>query len=547
MDSFAAVCEQVARFRARLKKVALVGAYLRPLSDPDLTRAVRFLCTDPVGAIPPDVDLFGREEKRKLAVGYAMLREACQAVTQWDSATLSLCYREVGDAGEAISLLLADHTSGQALSLEAAEGLYAELFRARNAVAKTAILKRIFTTYRPGALKYFVKIITGDLRIGLQVKMVEEAVAEALDIPLDAIRAANNALGDLAAVAVAARAGELAGIRARLFHPMDFMLAKPLEAPSELPDPENYWVEDKYDGIRSQAHVAGGEVMLYTRGMEETTAAFPDLVGPLSGIAGSAVLDGEILAWRDGRALPFSVLQQRISRKRVAASLMASVPVVFLAYDILLKDGELLLDRPFEERRTLLERTFPGGGMKVLIAPQTRAGSPEDLDRLFLEARDHGNEGLVLKRCGSVYEPGRRSGAWLKIKRPFATLDVVITAAEQGTGRRATVLSDYTFAVRSGDSFLNVGKAYSGLTDAEILELTRLLRSLTTDRFGRVLVVRPEIVLEVAFDGIQKSNRHKSGYALRFPRIVRWRTDKTVGEIDDLAEVERLYRSSVGK
>jgi DNA ligase-1 len=225
--------------------------------------------------------------------------------------------------------------------------------------------------------------------------------------------------------------------------------------------------------------------------------------------------------------------------------MLAEIPVVFMAYDILYRDGELLLDRPVEERRAILEQAFAGFGPPLLLSPQYAASTTADVDRLFAEARDSANEGLVLKRRGSIYEPGRRSGAWYKVKRPYATLDVVITAAEQGHGRRATVLSDYTFAVRAGGRFLNVGKAYSGLTDEEIRQLTRLLRASQIERYGRVLTVRPEIVLEVAFDGIQKSPRHKSGYAMRFPRIVRWRQDKTAAECDTLERVEELYHASL--
>ncbi len=223
------------------------------------------------------------------------------------------------------------------------------------------------------------------------------------------------------------------------------------------------------------------------------------------------MLDGEILAWRDGRAMPFAVLQQRLARKKVAAKMIAEAPVAFMAYDVLYRDGDLLLDRPIEERRAILEQTFAGLGAPLLVSPQFSAAAIEDVDRLFTEARSSANEGLVLKRRQSAYEPGRRSGTWYKVKRPYGTLDVVITAAEQGHGKRATVLSDYTFAVRSGDRFLNVGKAYSGLTDVEIRELTRLLRAATIERYGHVLLVRPEIVLEVAFDGIRRVHGIRAG------------------------------------
>lgn len=240
----------------------------------------------------------------------------------------------------------------------------------------------------------------------------------------------------------------------------------------------------------------------------------------------------------------FGALQQRIARKKVPESLRNEVPVVFMAYDLLYRGHELLLDEPLEARRAALEQELAGAGPVVMLSPQVGIASHDELDRLFDEARARGNEGLVLKRRGSVYEAGRRTGTWCKMKRALATLDVVVTAVEQGHGKRATVLSDYTFAVRDGDRFVNIGKAYSGLTDEEIRELTKHFRSIATGKYGPVLAVRPEVVLEVAFDAIQRSARHKSGYALRFPRILRWRQDKTAEEIDTLETVAALYRGA---
>ncbi len=535
MDALAAACEQVAKYNSRLKKIAALADYFRTLSDIDLERAVRFLASGPIAV----------DSGKKFSVGYATMREAVLAVSGWDTSILGLCYREVGDGGETIGLLLHGCTSSEPMTLAEAEILYARLYQARRTVDKVDILKEVFSKYRPAALKYFVKIITGNLRIGLQSKMVEEAVASATGLPHEMIRQANNRIGDLAAIAIAARRGDVHEIEARLFHPMDFMLAKPLDTLSDLTDPENWWVEDKYDGIRSQAHVDNGRVMIFSRGMEEVTGAFPELSEAMRSIDGRAVIDGEILAWRNDRALAFTVLQQRIARKKVTDTMRASIPVVFVAYDLLYRDGKMLVDVPIEERRTLLEAAFGHLPSPLLISPQFTAKSTDDVDRYFEQARARGNEGLVLKRFGSVYEPGRRSGTWQKVKRPYGTLDVVVTAAEQGHGRRATVLSDYTFAVRSGDQFVNVGKAYSGLTDQEIRELTRIFRSGALDRFGRIILVKPEVVLEVAFDGVQKSPRHKSGYALRFPRIVRWRQDKTIADCDDIEHVKALYEASL--
>ncbi|MCS7316080.1 MAG: cisplatin damage response ATP-dependent DNA ligase [Bryobacterales bacterium] len=535
MDELAELAERVASRSGRREKVALVASYLSALGDEDLGRAIRFLSGRP----------FGPRDPRRLAVGHVSLREAVTAASGWDAETVTLSIREVGDIGEAIGLLMRGKTAERPLSLAEAESLYRELARRRGAVEKEELLRECFLRYRPLTLKYFVKVITGDLRIGLHEKMLLEAVAAACGVKPDALRAAAERTGDPAEAALAARHGRLEQISTRLFRPLDFMLARPIASAREVPDPENWLVEDKYDGIRAQAHVAAGRAALFSRGLADVTQAFPDLAAALERLPGSAVLDGEVVAWREGRALPFTALQQRLARKAVPLFLPLEAPAAYVAYDLLLRDGRELMELPIEERRAELERLLAGHDEPLLVAPQRQATDQDELVRLFAEARARGNEGLVLKRRGSRYEAGRRGGAWLKWKQPLATLDVVITAAEQGHGKRATLLSDYTFAVRSGDRFVNVGKAYSGLTDQEIRELTERLRALATARAGPILLVRPEIVLEVAFDGVQKSQRHESGYALRFPRIVRWRRDKRPEDVDSLERVRQIWEASL--
>jgi DNA ligase-1 len=534
MDDLALACERVASWSSRLRKVAILAEYLKPLPDIDLARAVRFLCCGPI-----------QSQDRKFSVGGATLREAAIAASGFDAEVYATCNREVGDTGETIGLLLHGRTRNEPMSLADAELLYARLYKMRRTADKVDALREVFCRYRPVTLKYFVKVITGNLRIGLQYKQVEEALAVATGQPLGEIRHASNCTGDLPVVATAARQGRLYELEARLFHPMDFMLAKPLDRLDDLQDPENYYIEDKYDGFRSQIHSENGRVMIFTRGMEEVTNAFPEIAEAVGTLRRSMVVDGEIVAWQDGRPMSFNVLQQRIARKKLTPELMAEVPVAFVAYDLLYLDGGMVAEVEIEERRGLLAGVAEAERHPLYLAPQWTAETIDGVDRLFAESRERGNEGLILKRKGSLYEAGKRSGAWLKLKRPYATLDVVVTAAEQGHGRRAIWLSDYTFGVRDGERFVNVGKAYSGLTDAEIRELTRIFRAAAIERFGRVVLVQPEVVLEVAFDLIQKSSRHKGGYALRFPRIVRWRRDKTPAEADTLERVRELYEASL--
>jgi len=539
MDRLAATCEEIQKHASRLKKVRILADFFTTLNDQEMEIAVQLLSSGPVWRGTTNRTLFELHDKTELKIGRSVLREALRIASCWDKETLSICHAQVGDTGETVGLLMRGISTGEPLSLAAADELYQELFRAATTARRVEILVTAFKKYQPLTLKYFVKIITRGLRIGLMERQVEEAVALACGVPAEAVRSANNRLGDLAQVAIAARRGELANIQARLFHPMDFMLAKPLDNIDELQNTSDWLVEDKYDGIRAQVHFDSGNVRIFSRGMEEVTRSFPEIVESCANLPGDGLIDGEILAWVEGRALNFNILQRRLATKQVRASLMAEVPVIFMAYDLLLRDGQLLLSQPLVQRREKLEQ------LPLTVSQQFSANSQAELENLFADARARGNEGLLLKRPDSIYEPGKRSGAWLKLKRPYGTLDVVITAAEQGSGRRATVFSDYTFGVRTESGFVNVGKAYSGLTDDEIKELTKQLRAASVEKFGRMMLVKPSIVLEVAFDGVQRSTRHKGGYALRFPRIVRWRKDKRPEECDGLERVEALYRTSV--
>ncbi len=527
-DELAQVCERVAATPSRNRKVSLLGAYLAQQNEADLVRATRFLCGHPLPGVSS-------------SLGHATLRAALIEITGWDVETVRLCYREVGDTGETVGLMLQGATRGLPLTLQQAEQEYLQVYAPKRTADRVARLVEVFLRYSPLTLKYFVKGITGNLRIGLQERLVEEAVAVATGYTAEHMREANHQAGDLAGVASAAYRRELHLVQATIFHPMEFMLAKPLEQAPELGDPAAWWVEDKFDGIRSQVHAGAGQVKIFSRGMEEVTTAFPEVARLFADTPVPLAIDGELLAWRDGKALNFTVLQQRLQRKSVPAELLADIPVVFIAYDLLHLAGQATSALPIEERLRLLAEHLPPGAQLSLRRSLAEVAS---LDEEFAAARQRGNEGLLLKRRGSIYEPGKRSNHWVKVKKAFGTLDVVITAAEQGHGRRATMLSDYTFAVRDGERFLNVGKAYSGLTDNEIRELTRILRGLTQEKYGRVMLVRPEVVLEVAFDGLQKSPRHKSGFALRFPRILRWRQDKSAGDVDTLATVQALYAAT---
>jgi DNA ligase-1 len=527
--------ERVAGERGKLAKIGLLAGCLQRVAPEDLPVAARLLSGAP----------FAEWEQAVTSVGWSTVAKAAAEVTGWDLETLGASARAIGDLGEAISLLLPP-ASGGGLTVRAVDERLRELSGLRKAAEKQRALEEMLRQASPVEGKYLLKTLSGGLRIGADVTTVEEAVARAFGADREAVARAHRDSGDIGQTALRAREGRLDSIEFRLFHPIGFMLASPVEQAEEIAEElELLAVEDKFDGIRAHAHKAGSRVALFSRTLDDVTAQFPEVALGLALLPGSFLLDGEILAYRDGRPDSFFRLQRRLGRKAPTAELLAEFPVAFIAYDCLARDGRPLFEEPWTARRAALEEIAGGG--RLLLSNVERARTPDELERLFAEARARGNEGLMMKRLDSVYQAGKRGRAWRKFKKAVATLDVVVTAVEQGNGKRAGMLSDYTFGVRDGERIVNIGKAYSGLTDEEIRRMGTHFRKITVGRYGPVRAVAPEVVLEVAFDTIQKSSRHRSGYALRFPRIVRIREDKTPDQATTLQEVEELYASLHGR
>ena len=542
LQQFGEVAEAISATTKKLEKAALLGAYLRELNDTDLARAARYLAGHQ----------FAMNDSRTTNVGGRIIGEALSVATGLSSEELSPRYVRLGDAGEvafeAVQEKLAPNQPR--ITLAETESLITRLSETRGTKNKTALLATIFREATPLEAKYLVKLLVGDLRIGLREGLVEDATARAFGQPLAAVAHANMLLGDIGEAAVRTRAGDLENIEMRLFHPIKFMLATPAADLSDIARtmPDEFFVEDKFDGIRAQAHVKEGRVSIYSRTMDEITHRFPELIEPLKSLTTDVVIDGEIVPATDERILPFSELQKRLGRKTIGANLMADIPVVLVTYDLLYAAGRVLINEPLEARLKTLAQLIPTEG-PLRLSVAKRFQEVAALDDEFAAARDRGNEGLMVKSPASIYKPGRRGREWLKVKRAIATLDVVVTAVEVGHGKRRSLLSDYTFAIRRSledDELLNIGKAYSGLTDVELTELTEWFKAHTVKEFahGRVRLVEPRIVIEVTFDRVQESKRHKSGYALRFPRILRVRTDKTPEEIDTLETVQRLVEAN---
>lgn len=539
-ESFAETAEQVAATTKKLEKAALLGAYLRDLMDDDLARAARYFAGQQ----------FALSDARTTNVGSGVLRDALSDATGMAVEELRPRYVRLGDSGEVAFEVLNEVKGAKALpiiTLAETEALLVELSEMRGTKNKRALLTKMLSRATALEAKYLVKLLLGDLRIGLKEGLVEDSIARAFEQPLSQVSQANMMLGNIGETAVRARRGDLQDVSMRLFHPLKFMLAT---AAADLADiartmPAEFYVEDKYDGIRAQAHVQDGRIALYSRTMDEMTHRFPELCEPLARLSTDAIIDGEIVPARGELILPFAELQKRLGRKTVSEELLKSTPVVLIAYDLLYADGRVLIDEPFATRRRILEELVPEQEEALRLSPAKLLHDVAALDEEFERARARGNEGLMIKDPRSLYKPGRRGREWLKLKRAIATLDVVVTSVEVGHGKRRHLLSDYTFAVRRSEEdqeLLNVGKAYSGLTDAELADLTEWFRTHTLQEFahGRVRLVEPQIILEVTFDKVQESKRHKSGYALRFPRILRQRDDKTVAEIDTLETVRRL-------
>jgi ATP-dependent DNA ligase I len=537
--NFALAGASIGATSATSEKTRILAAYLRTLNDDDLRRAAIFMTGRP----------FGPSRRSTLGLGWSTLSKVVGAISGREDDDLQRIFRKHSDFGDWAGEALEGRTKNEDAPLEEVEQTLEAIRTARGA-SKAAPLEKLLRRLHPEAARFVVKVISSEMRIGLSEGLVEAAIAEAFGVAITQVKRIHLITGDIGEAAVRVKNGRLEMSTVTLFQPVRFMLASPVETAAEgfeRMGAVKVWTEEKYDGVRCQLHHADGRVELFSRDLKETTSAFPELAESAPHLDHAVLFDGEVLAHRDGHVLRFFELQRRLGRKKVTVELRREVPVVLVIFDLLYLDGRSLLDEPLEERRRLLE----GLGVEdpFLLARLEEATSPGDLDRIFADTRERGHEGLMVKDPLSPYTPGRRGLAWLKLKRPLATLDVVVTAVEWGHGKRKGVLSDYTFAVLDTASgrLVNVGKAYTGLTDAEIATMTKHFLEITIDdqRYGRL--VKPEIVLEVAFDSIQHSNRHKSGYALRFPRIVRIRDDKPVDEIDTLERVAALYERYFGE
>ena len=553
MRRWSDLAERVAATTRTSEKTALLADYLRSLTPDELPVAAVFLTGRP----------FPEADQRATGLGWSSIVAAVGALTGASREDLAAAYDRHSDLGLAVEdvLALAEHeptTGSEGPSLPEVAATFAAVENASGAAAKATLLHDLLERADVPTAKAIVKVLGGELRIGLRDGLVEAAIARAFDRPIDDVKWAGMLTGDMGRLAELARDGQLGDAELTLFHPLKFMLASPAEDADEIIARlgSEVWVEDKYDGIRAQLHKRGTDVRLYSRDLHDISGQFPEVVDSARPLSWTGVIDGEILAFKDGLVLPFISLQGRLGRKAPSDEIRADVPVIYVAFDLLAlgpgddADGdatvEPLLREPLRTRRRRLDAIdlpLVEDGGRFMRSFLAAARDADALEVAFAEARGRRNEGLMVKDPESPYSPGRRGLGWLKMKKALATIDFVVVGVEVGHGKRHGVLSDYTFAVRddSTGKLVNIGKAYSGLTDAEIAEMTAWFEAHTIARYGRYRQVEPTVVVEIAFDVIVRSKRHGSGFSLRFPRIHALRPDKTVDDIDTVETVTALY------
>lgn len=480
----------------------------------------------------------GKRPKRTVATN--LLKEWTLEITGLPYWLFVESYSAVGDLGETISLLLPPPRFQIVKSLSQ---WMSEIIELKN---KTEVEKKKFILHTWDGLEVterfiFNKLIGGSFRIGVSHKTLVNALAKFTEQEPAALM--HSIMGKWDPVNYSF--SEL--IQGDIDNPDDskpypFCLAYPLEKDTdELGDPGEWQIEYKWDGIRGQLIKRNDEIFIWSRGEELVTDQFPELVESLKKCEGNFVIDGEIIAWKKNKILNFSELQKRLNRKTISKKMLEEIPVKCIVYDLLELEYEDLRQKPLQERRKKLENwlelNLPS---HIILSQKITSESWETMDEIRNNAREINAEGLMLKHHNSVYHAGRKRGDWWKWKINPYTIDAVLIYAQKGSGRRSGYYTDYTFAVKDEDRLVTIAKAYSGLTDKEIMEVSRFVNKNALEKFGPVRTVKPELVFEIAFEGISYSKRHKSGVALRFPRIVRWRKDKTAEEIDHLDDLKKL-------
>jgi DNA ligase-1 len=548
---FVKLCEEIRITKSKNMKVRLLSRYLSSLNDESLSIAVLFLSNR----------IFPLGSKFVINAGFGTIMQALSEISFLDKDQIQQSYMQYGDMGALSEYAVSKkHTASliqqQPLTLPIIHDRFkgiADSIGSDSSKAKKSILKGLFLDCSPLEAKYLTKVINGEMRIGLTEGLVEVAVSVTFNVELKKVREAMLVSGDISQVALLAKSRLLHIAIIKPLQPLSYMLADVMFTAEEI---INYFqkpliCEYKYDGIRAQMHKSGQQVKLFSRNMTNITNAFPELVQAAidSKLSSSMenidfILDGEIMGLRNSKPLHFQELQKRLRRKNVTGQILTAVPIVYVVFDITYINQEQTIKNPLRQRKEILSSIL--FREPIINAKQNVVNTAQKIIAVFQKSRDDGYEGLVLKDPESQYHPGKRGRYWIKLKQELDTIDAVIVIAEYGQGKRAGVLSDYTFAVRDendNNQLKIIGKAYSGLTDKEISMITEKLKSIMIKDDGYKIAVKSELILEISFDSIQKSDRHDSGFALRFPRIKNIRSDKNITDIDTLQKVRHIYEN----
>ncbi|MDD3932769.1 ATP-dependent DNA ligase [Methanoculleus sp. UBA303] len=533
---FARICEQLEGISGRLDMIEQVSAVLPRLDDEELPIFVRFI----MGRVFPDWS------PRKLGVGPNLLYDAVAYVVGTKRETVREAINATGDAGIAVEGLLAkkEQTSFFIQELDLIE-VYRELERMaaaggqRSQREKLRVAQGLFGNARPLEGRYLARLMLEELRIGMGEGSVRDAVARAFDLDVHLVEHAHQAMNDLGEVALLARRDPAALSRVTIepFRPVKMMLAQAGTVAGQLGDHGEVAVEYKYDGSRFQFHKVGDICRIYSRRLEEVTESLPDIASHLAEATGhDVILDGEAVAVRDGRPMPFQYVIRRFRRKHQVDSMMEKIELVPRVFDILYLDGETLMDRPLSERRTILEEV-----LGAHVAEQFRVDNAAGAEAIYTEALNLGHEGVMVKVLDSPYTPGVRGRLWVKVKPGVETLDLAVVGAEWGEGRRAKMFGSFLLAVQDQGRLLPVGKVATGITDETLADLYSLFKDKVIARSGKEVTLEPDVVFEVGYSEIQTSPNYESGYALRFPRFVQVREDKSVDEAETLDSLAERY------
>ena len=541
------LCERLEATTKRNLMISMVADFLRRLDKEEIEPAISMMLGRP----------FPKWDPRKLDVSWATLSRVIQRLTGASWSDLSVAFRNTGDLGAAAKIIFENRKMQRQTTLFEKPLSILEVRNVLEAVAeasghgsrerKERLIESLLGRALPIEVKYLIKIMVGEMRTGLQEGLMEAAVSKAFYISLKKIQVASMLTGDVAeTAALCAKEGpdSLLKLKFKIFRPVKPMLAQMAEDPEEALKEHGGKTafEYKLDGARIQIHKSGGKVRIFSRRLTDVTKSLPDIVEIIRQRVkpDEAILEGEVIAiGKSGNPLPFQHLMRRFRRVYSIERMIEEIPVELYLFDIIYMNGESLISLPYVERRRKLEEAVSG----IFLTKQLITSNSKEAEHFLEEAINEGHEGLMAKRLNSPYIPGIRGKHWLKVKRTLEPLDLVIVAAEYGTGRRHEWLSDYYLAARDEETgeFLTIGKTFKGLTDREIEEMTKRLKQIAVEERGHVVIVKPQIVVEVAYNEIQKSPKYKSGMALRFARITRIRDDKGPEEADTIQRVRQIY------